>query len=432
MSKVARKLIPVVVLGLAAVSACSGGPGPDDGEASTEFTYWSMYLEGEPMQEVLATAIEDFEAETDIIVNVQWQGRDNIQRTVPTLMTSTVPDLVDGPYTKIYPGLVASGQAKGLEDAWNSDLGDDEKAKDVVPARYLETIDIMNDDEQPWMVPISLTSDAIWFNAATHPELKDQPPATWDDFIALLDKLKANGETPIALDADIPKYNAYWFTTILLRNLGPRALYKLASDETGESWHDPEVLDAAQKVQQLVDGGYFIDGYNASKFPSQQQKWASGEAALLFMGTWAPVETESYATEGFEFASFPFPETNGDYFSARADFLGFSVPTGAKHADAAQEFAAYVLADKYQQMTADADLLPIRDGISPPEVQTSVSKHLEEADGFHQENDGVAFPGYNAEVFWAVNDDLVLGKMDAQTFVDTMAQETADYWKSQG
>ena len=86
-----------------------GGASQPAGDKGT-FTYWSMWKEGEPMQKVVAEAVKDFEAETDIKVDVQWQGRDNIQRTVPTLSTQTGPDLVDSSFVKIFPALVASGQ----------------------------------------------------------------------------------------------------------------------------------------------------------------------------------------------------------------------------------------------------------------------------------------------------------------------------------
>lgn len=108
-----------------ALTACSGGTtGGDDDGPSTEFTYWSQWKEGEAQQVVMAQAIEDFEAETGITVNVQWQGRDNVQRTVPTLSTPTVPDLVDSSYVKLFPSLVATNQAHGLSEAWETEVED--------------------------------------------------------------------------------------------------------------------------------------------------------------------------------------------------------------------------------------------------------------------------------------------------------------------
>ena len=149
------------------------------------------------------------------------------------------------------------------------------------------------------------------------------------------------------------------------------------------------------------------------------------------MGTWAPIETKPYASPDFDYASFPFPKTTGDHYSARADFSGFAVPATAKHADAAQKFAAFVLGEKYQKLSSEAGQLPIREDGTPPAVQEGVWKHLQEADGFHQQNDGVAFPEYNQNVFELNNDKLILGKMDAQQFVDAMAQGTKEYWEQQ-
>src|SRR5699024_580842 len=206
-------LVAGVTAAAMTLAACSG-PGAGDDGPSEEFTYWSMWKEGEPQQKVMAQAIEDFEAETGITVEVQWQGRNNVQRTVPTLSTHTGPDLVDSSYVKLYPALVATQQALGLDQAWQAEVEDGKTVSDLIPQSYLDSIDIMNDDGQPWMVPYNLTSDAIWFNEAEYPEIAKNPPQTWAEFIDLLDELKQDGVAPIAIDGDIPGYNAYWFTTI--------------------------------------------------------------------------------------------------------------------------------------------------------------------------------------------------------------------------
>lgn len=425
------------------LTACSGGSGSTgsgDGTSggaepvSTEFTYWSQWKEGESQQIVMAQAIEDFEAETGITVNVEWQGRQNVQSTVPTLSTPTVPDLIDSSYLKLYPSLVATSQAHSMADAWATEVDGGKTVADLVPATYLDSIDITGDDGDPWMVPYTLSTDSIWYNAAEHPEIAANPPATWDELIALLDQLKANGETPIALDGDIPGYNVYWFSSILMRLEGPGSLYALASDKTGAAWDDPNVLKAAEMVQQLVDGGYFIDGYGASKFPTQQQQWADNQAALLFMGPWVPTETAPYAADGFEYASFPFPAVgDSSVNSARADFTGFAVPANAEHADAAQQFAAFFLRTEYQTALAqDAEILPIRADVDVAPSQTNVYTYLQGADSYYQQNDGVAFPGYNDQVFFALDDALVLGSSTAQQFVDAARSGTVEYWESQG
>ncbi|REJ08350.1 carbohydrate ABC transporter substrate-binding protein [Microbacterium bovistercoris] len=426
-----RKLSALVVVGALALTAagCASTQGGDSSEGGS-LTYWSMWKEGEAQQKVLASAIDDFQKETGITVDVQWQGRDNTKKVVPTLNTNKVPDLIDGSFAKLAPVLAESGQAKALADAYAADV-DGEKAADLIPKAYLAG-DILTrkGDDAPWMLPYSLTSDAVWFNAATHPDLVSAPPADWDAFIAELDKLKAANEVPIAIDGDVAGYNAYWYTAAIVHIAGPGALLEIASDKSGKAWDEPEALEAAEMVQQLVDGGYFISGYNASKWPAQQQAWADNKAALMFNGTWIPTETGPYAADGFEYSSFPFPTVDGGEKVARADFVGFSVPARAKNAENAQKFATFFLQKKYQDaLGTDAKILPVRqDAATSPEMET-VKAALDSADAFYQQNDGISFPGYTEKLLWPAINDLVLGKVTAKEFVATMESGQADYWK---
>jgi raffinose/stachyose/melibiose transport system substrate-binding protein len=428
----ARRAALVAVTALTvAVGAAACSQGSAQSGSDTTFTYWSMWKVGEPQQKVIASAIADFEKQTGITVKAQWQGRSNLQKLTPALNTNSVPDLVDGPYVKAYPALVATEQALGLKTAYATKV-DGKTAKDLIPAKYLKNVDLDLADGQPWMLPYQVQSDAIWYNGARYPDVKANPPKTWDEFVALLDRTKAAGVPPIAADGDVSGYNASWLSTLLVREGGPGTLKKIAQDQTGQAWKSPEALDAATKVEQLVKGGYLIDGYGASKFPLQQQKWADNKAAFIFVGSWLPTESGSYAASGFDYQSFPFPKIN-DEDSMRADLSGFMVPKKAKHPDAAQKFAAFFLGKKYQDAWGtEAKVIPVRDDSPTSPELAGVQAALKEATSYHQQNDGVAFPGYNEKLFWATTDKLFLGKLSAQDFVATMAKEQAEYWKKQG
>lgn len=423
---------------LALVTAGCGGSGGSDGGSAggkdKSFTYWSMWKVGEPQQKVIAEAITDFEKQSGVKVQAQWQGRTNLQKLVPALNTNSVPDLVDGPYIKGYPTLVTTDQALGLKSAYDAEV-DGEKVSDLIPKKYLETIDLNLPDGQPWMLPYQIQSDAVWYNTAEHPEIKANPPKTWDEWMAMMNKLKAKGETPVAADGDIAGYNLYYLTTLILRNGGPGAFMKVASDKTGQAWKSPEALNAAKKVEQLVKGNYLINGYNASKFPAEQQRWANNDATFMFMGSWLPTESSTYAKKGFEYGSFPFPKTSADGTqSARVDFSGFMVPKKAQHPDAAQQFATFFLGKKYQDAYGlQAKGIPVRsDAAVSPELAT-VQEAINTADSYHQQNDGVAFAGaYNEKVLGPLNDELFLGKISATEFVNKMADAQAAYWKAQG
>ncbi len=427
------KTLAVLAGAALALTACGGGgtTGADAKDGGT-VTYWSMWKVGEPQQKVIAGAIKDFETQTGAKVKVQWQGRSNTTKLVPALNTNNVPDLVDGSYAKLAPVLGDTGEALPLANAYATDA-DGKKVSELIPAKYLAASNIKGADGQPWMLPYSLTSDAIWFNAAKHPDLVSAPPANWDAFIAVLNKEKAAGQIPLAADGDIAGYNSMWFSNLVIHSQGPGSLKKIAADKTGAAWDSPAALAAAQKVQQLAQGGYLINGYNASKWPAQQQAWANGGADLLLNGSWIPTETGTYAAKDFKYSSFPFPAVADQPAMARADFVGWAIPKKAKNTDTAQKLAAFMLNKKYQdELGTQAKVLPIRAEAQTDPEMASIKDAMDKATEVYQADDGITFPGYTTKVYWPIDDELFLGKIDAAQFVAKMKAAQISYWKAQG
>ncbi|WP_113716874.1 ABC transporter substrate-binding protein [Arthrobacter dokdonensis] len=425
------KTLAVVAAATLALTACSGTTGANSSDSKTA-TYWSMWKVGEPQQKVIAGAIADFEKQTGDTINVQWQGRTNTKKIIPALNTNNVPDIIDGSESNLAIALGNTGQALSMQPAYDSAV-DGKKLSAQIPAKFLAVNNIKDSSGQPWMVPYSLSSDGIWFNAAKNPDLVTSPPTSWDALAALMNKEKAAGQTPLAADADIAGYNAYWFVSALVHAEGPGAFAKIAADKTGAGWDSPAVLAAAKTVQQIVDNGYLIKGYNASKWPAQQQAWATGGADLLFNGSWIPTETGSYASPGFKYASFPYPNTAGQPTMARVDFVGFAIPKKAKNPSVAQKLAAFLMTKKYQDAIGTvAKTLPVRaDATVSPEL-ASVSKTIADASEIYMGNDGVTYAGYMEKNFNPTDDELFSGKIDAAQFVSQMKAKTIAYWKAQG
>ena len=109
------------------------------------------------------------------------------------------------------------------------------------------------------------------------------------------------------------------------------------------------------------------------------------------------------------------------------------IPKKASNPEPAEKFAAFFLGKKYQDLYGtQAKGIPVRqDAAISPEL-AGVQETIKSATSYHQQNDGVAFPGYNEKVFWANSDQLFLGKMTAQQFVDAMVKDQVAYWKAQG
>jgi ABC-type glycerol-3-phosphate transport system substrate-binding protein len=426
-----RQLFALGASGAAAATLVGCGGNTSSGSGSGDsISYWSNWKVGEPQQAVLAEALTAFEAESGITVDVEWQGRQVTQKIVPVLNTPQVPDILDGAYGKLAPVLAATGQVHLLDDLFASDV-EGETITDVIPAKFRNESTMV--EGSPWLLPVFLTSEAIWYDKATHPQIDEAPPASWEEFIALLEQMSGEGKTPLAADGDIAGYNVAWFTNTYLNLGGVGSLHELASDETAALWDGDAALEAARCVEQIVEGGFLIPGYDASKWPAQQQAWSTRDAELLLNGSWIPTETTPYAAEDFEYASFALPSPDPTAPKViRAEPTGFAIPAQARNPEAAAEFAKFLLRQEIQEkIAAEAGQIPIREGIETIPELADISASIDAADDTYLAADGIAYSGYMETVMWPINDELFLGKIGADEFIEKMKVAQVSYWESQ-
>jgi raffinose/stachyose/melibiose transport system substrate-binding protein len=431
----ARRAVLGAVLATAAglTAACGSGSGSGGGGANS-FTYWSMWKQDEPQAKVLQAAIARFTKDTGIKVSVQWKGRQVIQQLAPTLNTGNVPaDLVDSSDRFAYAQLQATGQALDLTPVLKLPIPGERGSTvgSVVPAKYHS---LSTTAATLWQIPYEIVTTQIWYDAHALPDVAAKPPATWAEFSTLLAARKAaRGDGPLALDADVPDYAAYWTYYAVLRGLGPGAFGRAATDKTGALLKAPGFVDALRRIEALVRADDFTKGYDGSKWPAVQQKWAKGKSDFLLLGTFAPSETATFATSGFSYRSFPFPAfTSGGDTSQDISLIGFSIPKKARHAAAAQKFIAYFLAKEHLQgiATQAKNITPRADIAAPAELADAqkaiASGHVVKTlDGVKE----TAAEWYT-KVFLPLNTSFLTGHLTAQSFAGKLASQSASYWKT--
>ncbi|MER5739638.1 extracellular solute-binding protein [Streptomyces sp. NPDC002262] len=428
-SKPARAPLAVTAaaVAVALTSGCTTTADAPGGEGSRRLTYWSMWTQTEPQAKVLQRSIDEFTKKTGITVDVQWQGRKVLDKVGPALLSGNAPDLVDQGFDRLLPALAANGQAQDLTPVLDLDTGEGLRVRDVIPDKMLNVLP-KGKDETPWMIPYESVSVSLFYNGKD--PLVSKAPKTWDDLLAICKAAKSKGKACIGTDGDQGWATQYWFDYLLNRNGGSVAT--LAADKTGAAFNDPAVLKSARQVEHLVKSGYLIRGYDATKYPEQQGHWARGKAVFFLMGSWLPGEAATFAEPGFEFKSAAFPVTN-DPSKDAVDFLpfGFSIPKGAKNADAAGKFIAFFLQKKQLSgISSEAKNITPRIDISAPAELADVAEQLK--------THPIRLPDDNADADWqdkvlvAQYNNLWLGKSDAATFVAQAAKASADYWKAKG
>lgn len=403
------------------------------------FTYWSMWQEGEDQQKVLADEIAKFTAATGIAVDVQWSGREVLTQVVPRLNAGNPPDLVDNGAPD-FASRVGLENMMDLTDLYDMEIPGEEgtKVSDVVPEALMASM--QKEGGEPFVVPYEITGATVFYNAKLTPQFQEKTPATWEEFIAILDELKAAGRTPLALDGDIADYCGYWVEWGVLRAAGPGAIVAAAQDASGESFKNPAWVAATDAVEQLVSGGYFPEGFRGTKFPTQQASWAdqSSKTDVILMGTWLPSETTSSLEKSggdpasIEFGSFPFPsigENQGEGLVV-AQPLGFGIPEKARNADAAKQFVAWFMQkDRIARIASEAKNLTPRTDVEPPAELTGYFEEYKNATSTVLFTDGVsaAEPKWVTDIWQPALGELFDGKLTAEQFRQQLADKTAQY-----
>ncbi|ONI80015.1 sugar ABC transporter substrate-binding protein [Actinosynnema sp. ALI-1.44] len=418
-------------------------PEPAVKPTQKEFTYWSMWTKDEPQGRVLQKAFKCFEEKAGVKVNVQWLGRKFLtQNVAPALNTDTVPDLIDQDTSQVKAAVVDAGGTQGLDDVYTMKIGEGDKTvKDVIPSVLYDIPQNKDKDGKFFGVPYELLSNGWWYDKKKQKDFKE--PKTTDELFAALDKAKAAGGA-IAQDGDIDFYNAYFLTQIAEKYVGKGGIQGAVEDKTGAKWaSEPGFLKAAQYVEKLAKGKYFIDGWDAGKFPQIQQRWADGEAAFLFVGSWAPSETREYLGKqgggaSIDYGSFQFPLPEG----ATHDTIEFlpvvwSVTKKAKNPEAAKAFIAYFTnKDLARGIPAVGDNLHPRAELPVPDdlkqLNAAFTDTKKEKVVFMDSIDSLVGGTYVKNVFYPLNNDLLKGKITAQQFIDQIGPKTADFWKNQG
>ena len=197
---------------------------------------------------------------------------------------------------------------------------------------------------------------AIWYKKAHLEKAGVEPPKTWDEFLASIDKLKAAGfAAPIAMPA---KYWAHgeWFETLLLRTGGVEAASKLAAHEI--PWTDDIVKTTLKKYAELLKAG--CCGTPEQMFAGDwdyaaDQIFTADASNYLMIGMWmnSRARNDYKLNEGVDYSIFQFPSLGlGHDDTSSVDAKEVSVTTNGPNPAAADAFAVYMVSKEASDILA--------------------------------------------------------------------------------
>ena len=316
------------------------------GEAEGKNDILNLYKQLYPNVEVVDAAVAGGGGDkAKAVLKTRMQGND----PPDTFQVHAGPELING-YV----------EANRMEQVTN--IYTDMRIRDAFPQQLLGMISL---NDQIYAVPANIhRGNVLFYNKQVFSDNGITPPATWDEFFAAADKLKAKNIPALAVGGKDTWAVTMLFEDILLTTAGPGRYSALMQGQA--EWTDQSVVDALTQLKKIWQGGYVNSDFSALTWDDAAGQVLKGTAAMTIMGDWAKGYFQANDPEWADnFGWQPSPGTTG-IFKVISD--SFGVPKGAKNPENTKKFLD-LLASKTGQVVFN-----LRKGSIPARTDVDTSK----------------------------------------------------------
>jgi multiple sugar transport system substrate-binding protein len=187
---------------------------------------------------------------------------------------------------------VKQGLIEPIDDIWKKNRFD---------RLFPNMINSVSYNKIPYALPISYYQWGFYYNINIFKKYNITPPKNWIEFLAICEKLKKNGITPISIGLKNNWPAASWFTYLNLRVNGIEFYQKLVQGKV--AYTDPRVKNVMNIWKELLDKGYFLEKALKYDWKGATPYLERGLSAMYLIGNFASTEIRNESRIGF----FPFP-----------------------------------------------------------------------------------------------------------------------------
>jgi raffinose/stachyose/melibiose transport system substrate-binding protein len=371
-----------LIVAAALVATGCGSDDDDGGEAASNggpvTIEWWHIANNDPLKTVWQEAADAYMADNpnvDIKITVLENEAFKTKLTT-TMQAGKVPDVFQSWGGGTLAEQAQAGLVQDITEPTSDWIGDLNEAG----------VGLYQVDDKQYGVPYNLGMVGLWYNKALFKKAGiSEPPATWDEFLADVEKLKAAGITPIALGEKDKWPGMFWWANLSLRIAGADAMQQAGEDG---SFDGDGFVKAGEELQRLVEMEPFQDGFLGAPWDGaggEAATMANGRAAMDLMGQWAPSTFAANTKKGKapDVGWFPFPTVDGGAGSADEQFGGgdgFAI--GKDAPPEAVDFVKFlVTSDVPNKAGASGAILPVLKGsetsVEDPNMKAVLDKRAE-------------------------------------------------------
>ncbi|MGH2080394.1 extracellular solute-binding protein [Aerococcus urinaeequi] len=339
-------------LGIASASVLALAACGNTEETSTNGkTVIEFFNQKKEMEGTLEEIIQDFE-KSHPDIDVQMTSVPDAGTVLKTRMLSgDVPDVIN-----LYP------QNIDFQEWANAGFFYDMTGQDYLDNLKNQYADKYAINGKVYNVPLTANVSGIYYNKTKFEALGLKAPETWDEFVQLVDDIKAAGETPFAIaGTEGWTLNGYHQLSLITTTGSADAANEyLRYSQPNSISADDDILKAdAAKLDLLADEGNQQANWKGASYNDAIVAFTSEDALMTTNGSWALAAMRQQEPT-FEISTFAFPgEEHGQSATVGAGDLALSIAAETENLEAAETFVAYMTTPEPMQKYYDVDGSPV-------------------------------------------------------------------------
>lgn len=339
-------------LGIASASVLALAACGNTEETSTNGkTVIEFFNQKKEMEGTLEEIIQDFE-KSHPDIDVQMTSVPDAGTVLKTRMLSgDVPDVIN-----LYP------QNIDFQEWANAGFFYDMTGQDYLDNLKNQYADKYAINGKVYNVPLTANVSGIYYNKTKFEALGLKAPETWDEFVQLVDDIKAAGETPFAIaGTEGWTLNGYHQLSLITTTGSADAANEyLRYSQPNSISADDDILKAdAAKLDLLADEGNQQANWKGASYNDAIVAFTSEDALMTTNGSWALAAMRQQEPT-FEISTFAFPgEEPGQSATVGAGDFALSIAAETENLEAAETFVAYMTTPEPMQKYYDVDGSPV-------------------------------------------------------------------------
>jgi N-acetylglucosamine transport system substrate-binding protein len=219
---------------------------------------------------------------------------------------------------------------------------------------------------------IAYTVGGLWYSKTLFEEKGWAYPATWDEMLALCEKIKGAGIAPWIYQGKYPGYMIFGcLQHQIFKRGGIQPMIDIDNLED-KAWYNAAVVDSVKEMYTLVENGFIFEGVEGLNHTESQAEWLKGKAAFIPCGTWLENEMKGSIPENFNMVLGEVPGNGHAVLAVGGE--PFIVPSKAKNPEAGMELLRCLISKdsaKWFAVNVSA-MMPVLGGTEGVKVSTGM------------------------------------------------------------